>query len=154
MLQCQSWDRVGTRQQILQWHRIPESVCAAQGIDAPHIDQNSLEAPVHNKLAWDTQMVSGDWVAVGDLCCLCWSVHSLLGLAFLKGQKKWFQMGIIAHIFSITGLLEVLLATFFPPNSKFFLSQGKHTEKGVIYLSHSRNIQPYHHVKCLELNYK
>lgn len=99
----------GTGEQIVQC-----SVCTAQGTDAPDIDQNALEFSTcaqSNGLGY----TDGQWGlgedTVGDLCCMCWSVHSPLGPAFPKGQKKWFQMGIIAHIFPITGILEVLLVT-------------------------------------------
>lgn len=86
------------------------SVCAAQGKDVPDIDQNSSEAPVHNKMAWDTQVGCGDWVrAVWVISAAC-AVHRAgqciphWDLTFSKDRKNGFRIGIIAHIFPITGI--------------------------------------------------
>lgn len=132
MLQCQSWARGAN----------PTEECVQPR------ELGSWHTPecLRSTCTQYTESVGTGWGHCG------WSLLPVLGRAFPTGTclsprtEKMVSDGYYCLHLSPHRHFRGGWSLLFPPNSKFFPSQGKHAEEGVNYLTHSRNIQPYHHV--------
>lgn len=121
MLQGQSWDRVGTGEQILQCR-----VCAAQGTGAPDIDQNSLEFSTcaqSNGLGY----TDGHWDRVRALWVICAVCAAQCiphwDLPCSKDRKNGFRWVLLLTSLPSQAFQRCCWSLIFPPNSKLFLRE-------------------------------